>query len=98
MKVDIFKFSLATLLTDTVYAAAAYANGEGYGQVAESGEGLEEIIEVLGITTLTCLIITLTLGLLMPKARKKIFPWHRRMGFITVISGILHGVMILTFH
>lgn len=47
----------------------------------------------LGILALVCLVITLTLGLLVKKNRRRLLPWHLRIGLITVIVAIVHGML-----
>ena len=77
----------------TALAHPALANGEGGG---ESGGGA--LIVTMGVITLTLLIITFLLGLFMPKDRKKLFPWHKRLAWVTAASGIIHASLVLFLH
>ena len=85
------------MIVSVIYSATAYADEDAYG--ASAGNiNFGEFIEVLGITTLSCLIITVLLGIFMPKKRKLLFPWHKRFGFTTLFIGLLHGSFVLFFH
>jgi hypothetical protein len=75
---------------------AAYANGHGGGH--ESGPHFGNVVIFLGVLTFFCMLSTFVLGFLMPKKRKTLFPWHKRMGIVTLISAILHGTVVLVFH
>ena len=93
------KNSLCILLIavfSVMVKGAAYANGHGGGH--ESGLQFGSVIIFLGVLTFFCMLTTFVLGMLMPKKRKILFPWHKRMGIITLISAILHGTMVLIFH
>ena len=93
------KDSLCILLIavfSVMVKGAAYANGRDGGH--ESGLHFGDVIIFLGVLTFFCMLTTFVLGMLMPKKRKILFPWHKRMGIITLISAILHGTMVLIFH
>ena len=55
------------------------------------------LIKPAGIVTAIFLFTTLTLGLLMKKNRKVIFPWHRRCAIVTGCVAIVH-VLLVMFH
>jgi len=69
------------------------ANGE-YGE----GSSLSALIEPLGIVTLVLLVTTLTMGLLMKRNRRVLFPLHRTLAFITLASALFHGLLVLLAH
>ncbi len=69
------------------------ANGE-HGE----GSSLSGLIEPLGIVTLVLLATTLTVGLLMKKNRRVLFPLHRTLAFITLASAVFHGLLVLLAH
>ena len=56
------------------------------------------IIATLGVITLTLLTTTFILGRLMPKNRPKLFLWHRRAAFLTIVAGIVHLASVLFLH
>jgi len=64
----------------------------------ESGFHPDSLIEPLGIAAFVCMSITLILGLFIKKNRKKLMPWHVRIGFLTFIIVIVHGSLVLFFH
>lgn len=72
---------------------SANAQGEAHGE-----NFLGNFVEPLGILTFTCLSATLTLGLLMPRDRKKFFPWHRRLAYATLASALTHIFFIIASH
>ena len=81
-----------------ILTSGVFANGDIHNHQSENQFDFSSIIVPLGITTLICLIATLILGLLMPKNRKILFPWHKGIAFITLILALMHGVMVLIFH
>ncbi|MFC1851278.1 hypothetical protein ACFL27_13865 [candidate division CSSED10-310 bacterium] len=87
--------SLIVSLSCLFAATAVYANGNGHEH--QEGFEVEYIIIALGVTTLLSLITTALLGYFMPKNRKLIFPWHKRMAIVTVIAAFSHAMMILIF-
>lgn len=47
-----------------------------------------------GVVTLICLLITAGISILNNRGNHKIpFQWHPRMAKVTIVLGILHGVM-----
>jgi hypothetical protein len=89
---SIFSFSVLNM----AITGLAYANGSGGGHGA--GRGFGGVIIALGILTFICLLSTFILGFLMPKKRKILFPWHKRLGIAAVIIATIHGMMVLLFH
>ena len=79
-------------------ATSGFAYASGHGDGHGSGRSFGGFIVLLGILTLACLLSTFILGILMPKKRKLLFPWHKKLGIVTVIAAILHGMMVLFFH
>ena len=88
----------AFLFLGFMLTGGVFENGNIHNHQSEHQFDFSTIIVPLGITTLICLIATLTIGLLMPKNRKILFPWHKRMAFMTLILALMHGVMVLIFH
>ena len=78
-------------------AGSAYAAG-GDGGHGPGGGGSVNVIVILGILTFAGLLTTFLLGWLMPKKRKALFPWHKRLGIVTLILAIIHGAMVLLLH
>ena len=56
------------------------------------------LIVPLGISTLILMLTTALAGLLMKKNRGLLFPWHRRLGTLTVLVAISHVVCVLVAH
>ena len=86
------------ILLFIIFSSTAFAGETGHGQDAHNNSSIKSIIAPLGIVTLVFLIATLTLGFLMPKNRKKLFPWHRKIAIVTMIVAITHGAFVLIFH
>ncbi len=59
---------------------------------------LSQLVKPAGITTLSLLIITVSAGLLRRKKPKLLLKWHKRFGIITLVSAIVHAVLVLIFH
>lgn len=51
-----------------------------------------------GILTGLCLLIVFCLGVFRQKAPAPMLRWHKRMGVVTVIVGLVHGTYMLFFH
>jgi hypothetical protein len=77
-------------------ASSAFAGGRGNGHGNDAGFG--GIIIFLGVMTFAFLLTTFILGIFMPKNRKALFPWHKRLGYITLISALAHGTMVFLYH
>lgn len=86
---------LMALLIQLSAAIPALANGDDYGH--EEHTGLSSFIEPMGITTLVCLITTFTLGLTMARNRRLLFPWHRRIAYLTLVVALSHATLVLLF-
>jgi hypothetical protein len=56
------------------------------------------IIVALGIMTISALTAAFLTGYFMPKARKKLFPWHKRIAMVTLLLAASHALMVLLFH
>ena len=95
------KSKMSILLSVAFNAASAgtlYAGNNIYEHQAAGQFDPADLIEPLGALTFLCLIATFILGQLMPKLRKALFPWHKRMAVITLICGLTHVTMVLLFH
>ncbi len=56
------------------------------------------LIVPAGILTFVSLLATLSTGLFMKKNRKLLFPWHKRLAILTVISALLRIALVIGFH
>jgi hypothetical protein len=56
---------------------------------------IAKLIKPAGVLTILSFFSTLTLGLIMKKNRKVIFPWHRRSAFITGACAIIHSTLVM---
>lgn len=95
MQIKQFRIIGFTLFYAAV-AELALANGRAGGHTP--GGGSMNVIVILGILTFAGLLTTFLLGWLMPKKRKALFPWHKRLGIVTLILAIIHGAMVLLLH
>ena len=78
-----------------IIATTAYANG--HGNEHHERFACDDVIVTLGILTIVSLISTFLAGYFMPKHRKLLFPWHKRLGILTVILALSHALMVLFF-
>jgi len=58
---------------------------------------VHEMIEVLGITTLSLLVATALAGLFMKRNRRVLFRVHRTLAVLTIISAVSHASLVLFF-
>lgn len=58
---------------------------------------VHEMIEVLGISTLSLLVATALAGLLMKRNRKVLFRVHKILAVLTIISAVSHASLVLLF-
>jgi len=56
------------------------------------------LIEPMGITTLSLLVLTVLVGLFRRKRPRLLLKWHKRLGIITLISALIHVTLILIVH
>jgi membrane-bound acyltransferase YfiQ involved in biofilm formation len=93
------KMSIIILfILNVAIACTVYASEGGHEHQAAGHFKPASLIEPLGALTFLCLISTFILGRLMPKNRKTLFPWHKRMAVITLIVALTHVSMVLLFH
>ncbi|MBW8001368.1 MAG: hypothetical protein FVQ80_05030 [Planctomycetes bacterium] len=59
---------------------------------------LFKLVKPMGITTLSLLFLTVTAGLLRHKNPKLIFKWHKRLGITTLVSAIIHALLVLILY
>ena len=76
-----------------VYTTTVFADGYG----GEHEKGFEGLAPLLGVITILCLITTFLFGVFMKKKRQILFPWHKRLGILTLISALAHATMIVMF-
>ena len=63
-----------------------------------AGFAMWRLIKPVGIVTIILLLMTASCGYFMPKNRKLLYRWHRRLAYATVIFAICHAALILFFH
>ncbi len=107
MRLSIYVISMFLLL-------AAYCVAAGQPQVKGTGQAehvhqddhnhsqdhfsIAKLIKPAGVLTILSLFSTLTIGLMMKKNRKVIFPWHRRCAFLTGACAIIHSTLVALLH
>ena len=64
----------------------------------EHGTGLSwlSLVEPLGISALTCVLITFGTGLLRRRLRTRFLRVHRVFAWLAVGLGLVHGILVLT--
>lgn len=86
---------IAIFVFPIVASAAGYAFGNG---AHEHSFALGSLIVPFGVATLTLAALTALAGLLMPKNRKVLFPWHKRLAATTILLGVCHATLVFIFH
>jgi YHS domain-containing protein len=59
---------------------------------------LAGFIKPVGITTLSLLVLTVAAALLRRRKPKLLFKWHKRLGITTLVSAIIHLILVLIAH
>ena len=59
---------------------------------------LGRLIKPMGITTLSLLVLTAAGRLFRKKVPKPLIRWHKRLGIITLISALIHAILVLIAH
>ncbi len=59
---------------------------------------LGKLIKLMGITTLSLLVLTAAGQLFRKKVPKFLFRRHKRLGIITLISALIHATLVLIAH
>ncbi len=59
---------------------------------------LAGFIKPVGIITLSLLVLTVAAALLRRRKPKFLLKWHKRLGIITLVSAIVHFILVLIAH
>ncbi len=59
---------------------------------------LSRLIKPMGITTLSLLVLTGAGRLFRQKVPKFLDRWHKRLGITTVVSALIHAILVLIAH
>ena len=51
--------------------------------------------ELFGLITFSLLLITVVIGFVMTHGKRKLFRIHKTIAYITLLSGVIHGILIL---
>ena len=107
MRLSIYVISTFLLLA-TYCVAAGQPQVKGTGQTeqvhqddhnhSQNNFSITILVKPAGVLTILSLFSTLTLGLIMKKNRKVIFPWHRRCAFFTGACAIIHSTLVALLH
>ena len=57
-----------------------------------------ELPELFGLITFCLLLITLVIGFVMTHGKRKLFKIHKTIAYITLTSGVIHGILIFITH
>jgi hypothetical protein len=57
-----------------------------------------QLIEPLGVTTLSLLLVTAAMGLFMRRKPALLHKWHKRIAFATVAAAVTHAALVFLFH
>ncbi len=87
-KIVIIGFVIALSAVGTVFAHGA----------EEHGFAWDGLVVPFGIATLSLAALTACAGLFMPKNRKALLPWHKRLAATTIVLGVCHATLVFIFH
>lgn len=54
--------------------------------------------ELFGLMTFCLLLVTVVIGFVMTHGKRKLFKIHKTIAYITLASGVFHGILILMTH
>jgi hypothetical protein len=54
--------------------------------------------ELMGLITFCLLLITVVIGFVMTHGKRKLFKTHKIFAYITLTSGVIHGILIFITH
>jgi YHS domain-containing protein len=57
-----------------------------------------KLVKPMGIVTLILVILTVSAGLLRRKKPKFLLKWHKRLGILTLITALIHAILVLLTH
>lgn len=78
-------------LSDTALAD----EGDAHGHEHESGISLFSFVKPLGISALSCLLVTFVAGLFRRKLGKRFLRIHKTFAWLTVGLALCHGFLVL---
>jgi hypothetical protein len=90
--------TLIVLLVLFCLRETAFADEFGAGQQQyKSRITLYSFIKPMGISALSCVLVTFTTGLFRRRLGKRFLMIHRILAWLTVGLALLHGALVLTF-
>lgn len=57
-----------------------------------------DLPELFGLITFCLLLITVVIGFVMTHGKRKLFKIHKTIAYITLASGVIHGILIFITH
>ena len=63
-----------------------------------AGPNLADLVEPMGITTLSLLVVTACLGFFRKKSPRILLAWHKRLAVLTIISAAGHATLVFLTH
>ncbi len=88
---------ITALIFLAIMAGVAWASGW-RGAGAQDGFRLRDIIEFFGIVTFLSMTGAVATGYWMPKKRKALLIWHKRLAYTALCIATFHGALVLFFH
>ena len=56
------------------------------------------LVEPMGITTLSLLVVTACFGFFRKKSPRILLAWHKRLAVLTIISAVCHATLVFLSH
>jgi hypothetical protein len=57
-----------------------------------------DLPELFGVITFCLLLITVVIGFVMTHGKRRLFKIHKTIAYITLVSGVIHGILIFMTH
>jgi hypothetical protein len=85
--------TIATYLASNFVVKNTYENNHS-GQLSIP----PDLPELFGLITFCLLVTTVVIGFVMTHGKRKLFKIHKTIAYITLASGVIHGILILITH
>ncbi len=92
---DIRWISDEEALTITTYLASHFAGKDSYPNDHSDQPSIPPYLpELFGLITFCLLLVTVVIGFVMTHGKRKLFKIHKTIAYITLASGVIHGILI----
>ena len=96
---DIHWISDEEVQTIATYLASHFAVKNSYQNNHSNQSSIPPFLpELFGLITFCLLLITVVIGFVMTHGKRKLFKIHKTIAYVTLASGVIHGILIFITH